>query len=193
MKKLIFIILLSTKAWADCPLWTYPENHKLDSEINNICQNELNPVFNIASGSSMTVTYLKVSSITATSINFGQTNLNTYKEGTWTPTDQSGANLTFTVTSAKYTRIGNAVYVEVFLAYPAQANGLSAIIGGFPYTINTYGTAKIYTNAAGVNVIGRFEGGSTNMIIVSPSGGAAATNANLSGAQIIFTAFYFAS
>lgn len=36
---------------------------------------------------------------TATSINFGGTALSAYAEGTWTPVDSSGANLTFTGTA----------------------------------------------------------------------------------------------
>ncbi len=129
---------------------------------------------------------------TATSLTFGGTALSTYQEGTWTPSDQSGAALTFTTTSSKYTRIGNVVFVEVFLAYPVTADTSNAKIGGLPYTINTYGTAKIYTNAGGVNIMARFETTTTNLIIVSPTGGTAATNANLSGSQVIFSGFYFA-
>lgn len=49
MKRLAFLILfLASRVSADCPLWTYPENHKLDSEINNLCSSIQNPIGNNA-------------------------------------------------------------------------------------------------------------------------------------------------
>jgi hypothetical protein len=69
MKKLFFIMILSSWAWADCPLWTYPENHKLDSEINNLCQQIQNPVGNQLAYSSGTFTSLSASTGTFNQIN----------------------------------------------------------------------------------------------------------------------------
>jgi hypothetical protein len=46
----------------------------------------------------------------ATSMQFGSgTVLSSYEEGTWTPTDTSGAGLVITVVNAKYTKIGRQV------------------------------------------------------------------------------------
>jgi hypothetical protein len=47
--------------------------------------------------------------------------LDDYEEGTWTPTDGSGAGLSFTVNSATYTKIGNTVRVSFYGSYPTTA------------------------------------------------------------------------
>ena len=73
--------------------------------------------------------------ITATNgINFGQTTLTYYGEGTWTPTDASGAGLSFSGVTATYTKLGRWVNYIAFLSYPATASGLSAVIGSLPFT-----------------------------------------------------------
>jgi hypothetical protein len=46
----------------------------------------------------------------------------------WTPTDQSGAALTFTSVSANTTKIGNIVYAYGTLTYPVTASGACAKI-----------------------------------------------------------------
>lgn len=78
-----------------------------------------------------------------------------YEEGTWTPTDASGAGLSFTNTSGNclYTRIGRAVSCVFNITYPATASGASAIIGGLPFASNNTTNAVAggyltYTDAA---------------------------------------------
>lgn len=46
----------------------------------------------------------------------------------WTPTDQSGATLTFTAVSAFYQQIGSIVTAWGTLTYPSTANGSNAVI-----------------------------------------------------------------
>jgi hypothetical protein len=46
----------------------------------------------------------------------------------WTPTDQSGASLSFTAVSAQYTQIGNMVFAYGTLTYPTTADGSAAKI-----------------------------------------------------------------
>lgn len=53
--RLIPLILLTMNAWASCPLYTYPENKKLDQEINNTCENILNPVSNTITANSLVI------------------------------------------------------------------------------------------------------------------------------------------
>jgi hypothetical protein len=61
--------------------------------------------------------------------------LDDYEQGTWTPTDASGAGLTITSAEAKYTKVGNLVFVRAgSITYPATADGTSATIGGLPFT-----------------------------------------------------------
>ncbi len=60
--------------------------------------------------------------------------LNWYEEGTWTPTDASGAGLTFTISGTpRYTRIGRQVTVTCYLTYPVTTSSASANIGGLPF------------------------------------------------------------
>jgi hypothetical protein len=61
--------------------------------------------------------------------------LDDYEEGTWTPTDQSGAGLSLTVASSpSYTKIGRMVTVMARITYPSTASGSNMLIGGLPFT-----------------------------------------------------------
>ena len=61
--------------------------------------------------------------------------LDDYEEGTWTPTDQSGASLNLTVTSSpSYTKIGRMVTVMASITYPSTASGSNMLLGGLPFT-----------------------------------------------------------
>jgi hypothetical protein len=64
-------------------------------------------------------------------------NTSDYATGTWTPTDASGAGLSFTDAYGLYTKIGNAVFYQIVLTYPVTANASNAVIGNFPYPITT--------------------------------------------------------
>jgi hypothetical protein len=60
--------------------------------------------------------------------------LNWYEEGTWTPTDASGASLVFTSVTGNYIRIGKLVTAIFSLTYPATASVNDAVIGSLPFT-----------------------------------------------------------
>jgi hypothetical protein len=72
-----------------------------------------------------------------------------YEDGTWTPTDGSGAGLTFTSVSASYVKIGLLVFVQFDLTFPVTASGANVVIGGLPYTSGSvYGSMVTgYSNA----------------------------------------------
>jgi len=110
----------------------------------------------------------------------GSTDANTlddYEEGTWTPTDASGASLSFTSVNGYYTKIGNIVYCAFRLTFPTTANANNATIGNLPFTVanladavwggyvtyTTYTTTPIQflPNNAGTTV-SFFRNGSTN-------------------------------
>jgi hypothetical protein len=60
--------------------------------------------------------------------------LDDYEEGTWTPSDQSGAGLTLTFSgTARYTKVGRLVHVQAQITYPSTANGSNALLGGLPF------------------------------------------------------------
>jgi hypothetical protein len=60
--------------------------------------------------------------------------LDDYEEGTWTPTDNSGAGMTLTVWEAFYTKIGRKVYIEIGFLIPSNSSSAVVSIGGLPYT-----------------------------------------------------------
>jgi hypothetical protein len=60
--------------------------------------------------------------------------LDDYEEGTWTPTDASGASLIFTSVGGKYVKVGSLVFALGTFVYPGTASGANATIGGFPFT-----------------------------------------------------------
>jgi hypothetical protein len=117
--------------------------------------------------------------------------LDDYEEGTWTPTDASGASLSFSGATGTYTKIGKFVYAACSLTYPSTASGSSALIGSLPFTVNssnngiagvsytTYGTAM--TNYVGT--------GSTALNL-AVFGGTLVTNANMSGKRIDLAIVY---
>ena len=125
------------------------------------------------------------------------TNANTlddYEEGTWTPTDASGASLSFSVPKAIYTKIGNMVYAQGYVIYPATGSVATASIGGLPFTCgtNSYAACALVTSAAVV----------ANLLVVSNSTtinpttintGLAITNATFSSTFLLFEAVYSTS
>lgn len=104
---------------------------------------------------------------------------------TWTPADGSGALLTFTGVSANYERHGNMIFCYFALTYPATANGSAAIISGFPIAVpnQPYGqTTTVLGVSGGSNAVQLVMIQNTSTAkLVNAAGGAALTNANLSG------------
>ena len=68
-----------------------------------------------------------------------------YEEGTWTPTDVSGAGLTLTIVSATYTKVGRLVTLQSEITYPTTADTSGAGIGGLPYAAASNGAASFYS------------------------------------------------
>jgi hypothetical protein len=112
-----------------------------------------------------------------------------YEEGDWTPTDQSGGSLSFTVSDNKYTRIGRQVTCTALITYPTTADGNSALIGGLPFTIGFYasGLANLFTLAVGT-VTTVVTG--TSMYVRGATG-ATVSNATLSTLTISVVITYF--
>ena len=118
--------------------------------------------------------------------------LNDYEEGTWVPTDNSGASpaLVFTVSDCKYTKIGRAVTIQGTITYPSTVttNGAKflglpfAYVGMAPFSIAYSGIA-----AATVNyLIGHFSDGP----LFYNSTGSQTQNVALSGGTIQFFGTY---
>lgn len=103
--------------------------------------------------------------------------LDDYEEGTWTPTDASGAGLTFTDVTATYTKIGRMVFAQFALRYPSTANGSNSLIGGMPF-------APASGNSARQGFVSYTD--ETTLALILPEGGGATTAAprTNAGAQI---------
>ena len=113
--------------------------------------------------------------------------LNWYEQGTWTPTDGSGAGLSLSVTYARYTRIGRLITIETQITYPATASAASAVINGLPFTVVQYGVCNSITNAS-VQINGLI--GGTQSIYLRSGLAVDATNAQMSLKYIIISGSY---
>ena len=121
--------------------------------------------------------------------------LNWYEEGTWTPTDASGAALTFSSASGFYTRIGRLVNWQAVVVYPSTANGSDSLIGGLPFTIaggsGSQGRAGSFITLTDVAVLTHsLQMDGTTTIRPYKAGFVRATNANLSGGTLYIGGFY---
>lgn len=102
--------------------------------------------------------------------------------GIWTPTDQSGAAVTFTAVNCRYTKIGNRVHAYGTLTFPSTASGATILIGGLPFAVPNQTYAAI-PSPIRINSIG----GSTADILAMPVVNTANFNmySNGTGANII--------
>jgi hypothetical protein len=165
-------------------------------------------VANLTAGRSVSVADLAVSTgnivpgTAAKGINFtantsaaGMTSklLNDYEEGTWTPTDGSGAGLSLTVSNATYTKIGRMVYASAQVAYPVTASTAQAILASLPFAVGTVpGTGVPNTPVTSSSLQLQINVKSINNaeIDIYPTA-AGVTNAQLSGVAFIsFTLIY---
>lgn len=116
--------------------------------------------------------------------------LNWYEEGTWTPTDGSGAGLTFTSPTGRYTRIGRAVHIICSVTYPSTASADSAIIAGLPFTTASPegGMFLRYTDLASLAYVFPIL---TTSINVYTASGTTVPNSTLSTKRIDLVGTYF--
>lgn len=113
-----------------------------------------------------------------------------YAEGTFVPTDGSGASLVFTGVSGRYTRKGRSVEIEIVLTYPSTVNGNNAVIASLPYANN----ATVYTwvccrDNASTTVRAVTNTGASTLSLAN-SAGTPITNAQMSLAPLIASFSY---
>jgi hypothetical protein len=121
--------------------------------------------------------------------------LDDYEEGTYTPTDLSGASLTFAGTAGgTYVKIGRFVTVNVIVTYPSTASG-SLIRISLPF-VTTSGVGFSAQSAgsvlknSGVAVVSYVSQGNNFVEFYPPNSFTGQTNANFSGAIVIATISY---
>ncbi|MEI9995084.1 MAG: hypothetical protein WDM91_10850 [Rhizomicrobium sp.] len=105
-----------------------------------------------------------------------------YAEGTWTPTDASGASLSLTSVDAAYTKVGRMVFAYFTLTYPSTASGSTAVIGGLPLTVANRDAAQgggslSFRSAAGPNTVRPIK--NTTTFAFYSNAGVAQTNTNM--------------
>ena len=114
--------------------------------------------------------------------------LDDYEEGTWTPTDASGAGLTVSITYATYTKIGNTVFARAYVDYPANVSAANAILT-LPFTsANTVIGSGLSSTAS--NMACCLSTAGLAQITFRNSTFVNITNASLSGATILFSVSY---
>jgi hypothetical protein len=116
---------------------------------------------------------------TATSINFGQTTLNYYGEGTWTMS--LGGTATYNERVATYTRIGRLCHLDGKINVNTLGTGSTTTISGAPFTNSTNdasGAISLWQNlpASYVYVNAAWGASATTIIF----GGVGAAGASLS-------------
>lgn len=140
---------------------------------------------------------LDISGVAAGQLKFpaaqnASTNVNTlddYEEGTFTPTDASGAALVFAAASGWYVKIGKLVVAIMQVTYPVTADGSNASIGSLPFTSGTgerwHGVISQTDVAASLTVLGSAAATQVNLWDTSAN---AKTNGNVSGKSFFIVA-----
>jgi len=104
--------------------------------------------------------------------------LDDYEEGSWTPTDTSGAGLSLTIGTTDYIKIGKQVTCFAAITYPSTADATALRIGGLPFSAGTFCTGVTGYCVAGFQLFIRAAGGT--QIIPVKEDNSSPTNANLS-------------
>jgi hypothetical protein len=116
----------------------------------------------------------------------------------WTPTDASGADLTFTTAEGEYMKIGNIIITFAYFVYPVTANGDQAVVGGLPYNEggnggegNETGTCTSFPGNGGepISITPVVSTGTKAYFLSTPTRGTI-TNATASGQLVWCTVIY---
>jgi hypothetical protein len=106
----------------------------------------------------------------------------------WTPADNSGAALSFSGVSATYTRMGNIVFADFSVTYPATADGSNASFSGLPVAVpnQTYaqGPCSVWTSGGSIPVILHPTANTSTAAFLHHDTGAAVINSDLSGLTV---------
>lgn len=113
--------------------------------------------------------------------------LDDYEEGSLTPTDQSGAGLTFTSALGRYTKVGRLVTFSMTVAYPVTANASAAIISRPPFINVEESPVTLMTNV-GSALQGYVISTGINLFPVGSF--TPTTNATLSGKTLYISGVY---
>ena len=123
--------------------------------------------------------------------------LDDYEEGTFTPTDASGAGLSFSSAYGRYIKVGKFVTAWIDITYPSTASGSNAAIGSFPFTAGGGGSNPAFTGSPGYSTASRNMvleiNSSTTATVLNMGFSTPVTNAQLSTQRSVFVVTYPAS
>lgn len=180
--------VLQTNAGATAPEWVS------STGTGSVARASL-PTFSTTIGVGGAAASASGSGVTFPAAFSGSSNANTlddYEEGTWTPSDASGASLVFTSPSGYYTKIGDTCIAWGRTTYPVTASGLTALIGGLPFAAqdnNQPGGGFTRLTDSGRNDTLSIGATTANLTLYN-NALAAASNANYSGKRIDFIIVY---
>jgi len=119
--------------------------------------------------------------------------LSDFESGTFTPTDGSGAGLSFTGAEGTYIKVGGQVTCWVKLNYPTNSDATPASVQGFPFPfggsdVDRVGGPVVYNNFGDyLSVLGVK---SNSKVQIFKTTGSGPTNAQLSAQSIWFSVTY---
>ncbi len=119
--------------------------------------------------------------------------LDDYEEGTWTPTDVSGAGLTLSNVGSSYVKVGQMVLVQSYINWPVTGSSASTQVGGLPFVvtnINSYYYGPCRVQVPNVMAFVQLNSDTNYLYFYTPSGNGIYTNAQLSGGYVLFSCCY---
>ncbi|PIR33972.1 MAG: hypothetical protein COV36_01775 [Alphaproteobacteria bacterium CG11_big_fil_rev_8_21_14_0_20_44_7] len=141
-------------------------------------------------------------------INFGQTDLDYYEEGMWTPTivgETTAGSPTYSVNAGIYSRIGKTVTVggRISLTNLGGATG-NIKISGLPFTISSsffggvaFGYANNLALSSGFDIVGHIPNGNASILLYQGNNAGASsrmTNSNINNTtNLYFSLTYIAA
>lgn len=112
---------------------------------------------------------------------------------TWTPSDVSGASLSFTSVSGIYLIVGRMVIAWATLTYPVTASGSGVAIGGLPLKVRNDQAARgggIISYTSETTAAKLIPKANDTYVEIVTTAGATVTNATMSTDQVIFCVVY---
>jgi hypothetical protein len=119
--------------------------------------------------------------------------LDEYEEGTWTPTDVSGAGLTFSNQGSAYVKVGQMVLIQSYINWPVTGSSAGTQLGGLPFAVkefNSYYYGPCRVQVPNVIATVQLNSDTNYLYFYAPSGNAIYTNAQLSGGYVLFSCCY---
>ena len=114
-----------------------------------------------------------------------------YEEGTWVPTDTSGAGLAITGTACKYTKIGRAVTIQGTITYPTTASTAAGRFSGIPFAFPDIANMSISYIGSGGSTVFYLIGSAVGDLEFYGNTSNGITNATLSTLSIRFFGTYY--